>query len=912
MSIGLSFHRSSPLQKFFPLAACTFLMTTTVKLSASEAADSDLEEVVVTGTQIRGVAPVGSPLIEVDRSAIVASGATTTDEIMRLQPQVFNFGIADTQRNGTGGAGNITYGSAINLRGLSPFATLTLVDGHRVNPSGTVGAAVDPSTIPAVMLDRVDIVADGASATYGSDAIAGVVNLLLRRNFEGVDASARGDWADGYNKHQFDLLAGHRWASGQLTIGAEMTRSSALNGTDRDYYTSDLTAFGGSDNRVTTCSPGTITYNGVDYAIPAKGVTAATASQLVSNTRNLCDPLKYQDLIPEQRRTNVALTFNQEINDRMSLFATAYYSMRKYEREVPLASGPLTVTSANPYYVAVPGNTANDPEVVNYWFGNQGIGNTWRDHGSSKNYNAIAGLDVKLSDDWRLEVSGAVGHDHDVDSEVNISMSAPNVAAALTSSDPATALNPFGQTSTAVLEALKNNVFIAPGTTDQYDIQTKVDGPLFSLPGGQVRVAIGAQYEHNKLEDGLILGTTQSSAPAFGGLQELSRSWRSYFGEVLVPIVGDSNEIAGIKSLDFDFGIRYTDYTVVGSTTDPKLGLNWSVNDALKFHASYGTSFRAPGLSELVGPVTAVFFQNYASPNGPVPGYALGGGNIALKPEKATTWSLGGEWEPTASTTLSLNYFHINYEDQISSYLSNLNLLQNPSQYSSLITLCPSAECTALLDRYVFGTGPGATPEPVFGPKLGSPPIGVFVDGTEQNLATTRTSGIDFQLSQLVPGTGIGDLRFGVSGTYFLQFDETLTPGAPVSNNLGTIGFPQRLRLRAHAGWDKGALGAMLFVNYQSSYHNNLATPEHDIAAYTTVDVHFQVDLDRLLSQGWTKGTRVNFDVRNLFDKDPPFANLIPSSNGGGGFDPQAASPIGRMIGVYFGKSFGADRSALR
>ena len=147
--------------------------------------------------------------------------------MLRDVPQVTNW-VSESQRSGTGGATNIVLGNSINLRGLSPYATLTLLDGHRVPPSGTSGATVDPDSFPSIMLQKVDIVADGASATYGSDAIAGVANLILRRDVEGVEVSAREGWADNYKERQFGVLAGHNWGSGQISIGYENTYHSAF------------------------------------------------------------------------------------------------------------------------------------------------------------------------------------------------------------------------------------------------------------------------------------------------------------------------------------------------------------------------------------------------------------------------------------------------------------------------------------------------------------------------------------------------------------------------------------------------------------------------------------------------------------------------------------------------------------
>ena len=206
-----------------------------------------LTEVVVTGSRIRGTAPVGSTVVAVDRADIDTAAVVNTTQLIQEVPQVFNLGISENSRGQSGGNSNITLGSAVNLRGLGPFATLTLVDGHRAVPQGTSGLAVDPAAIPMLALERVEIVADGASAIYGSDAVAGVANLILRRNVEGFEFRGRYGFADEADENQIGVLYGHTWSSGQVTIAAEHQFRSALNGEDRDFFRADLRDEGGRD-----------------------------------------------------------------------------------------------------------------------------------------------------------------------------------------------------------------------------------------------------------------------------------------------------------------------------------------------------------------------------------------------------------------------------------------------------------------------------------------------------------------------------------------------------------------------------------------------------------------------------------------------------------------------------------------
>jgi iron complex outermembrane receptor protein len=204
--------------------------------AAASDGDQKLETVVITGSRIRGIAPVGAVVNSLTRENIETSGATTTAQLVQQLPQVFNLGVSENSRGQPGGSTNITYGASINLRGIGPYATLVLVNGHRVVGQGTTGSAVDPSILPTLALDRVEIVADGASALYGSDAIAGVANLIMRRNEKGVQAYARFGVGDAFHERQLGGLAGLRWDGGNATFTYEKTHRSALNGGDRDFF----------------------------------------------------------------------------------------------------------------------------------------------------------------------------------------------------------------------------------------------------------------------------------------------------------------------------------------------------------------------------------------------------------------------------------------------------------------------------------------------------------------------------------------------------------------------------------------------------------------------------------------------------------------------------------------------------
>ena len=263
--------------------------------------DAGLDEVVVTGSRIRGVAPVGSPVVSLDRSAIEESGAATTSELIRDLPQVVGLGASETASAAQNGAANVTRGVSINLRGIGSNATLVLFGGRRMPPAGTQGQITDISVISGIALERVELVADGGSAIYGSDAVTGVLNLIPRRNFTGAEFALRFGAADGYTDWTLSQLLGTNCDGGHAMLAIERnqhSRCAALNATSTPRTCARAAA---SDFRSQQCTPGNILVGTVPYAIPQGSIgtgltrfavqaptraTSATASSAATSSRD--------------------------------------------------------------------------------------------------------------------------------------------------------------------------------------------------------------------------------------------------------------------------------------------------------------------------------------------------------------------------------------------------------------------------------------------------------------------------------------------------------------------------------------------------------------------------------------------------------------------------------------------------
>jgi iron complex outermembrane receptor protein len=854
-------------------------------------APGNLDEILVTGSRIRGSQPVGSSVTSLSRENIEMAAPLSTASLLQKLPQVFNLGVSENSRGQAGGSGNITYATSVNLRGLGPYSTLTLLDSHRVVPQGTTGFAVDPSSIPTLALERVEVVADGASAIYGSDAIAGVVNLIPRRNFEGVEVSLRGGQGDEYDEHQVGAIGGFGWSGGHMMLALENSSHSNLNGMDRDFFRGDLTARGGRDFRVVQCNPGNIVVAGVSYAIPAGGVTPATAGQLAPGTTNRCDNAQHQDLLPEQERNSAMLTFDQQLGERVALFADALWTRREFENQVGNQAAALTVRNANPFFVNPPGTTVTS-ETVNYSFGSQLPSNDTK--GFSAAYQGTLGTRVQLAGRWELEALYSYGHDEERStSQYGIDNAALNAALART--DPATALNPFSTApnTDAALDNLATQLFIAPGDTHFQGWELKADGPVAHLPGGDLRVAVGYEGQVLTSQSGLINGTW--AAPVNGITPRVRRKVNSAFAELLIPFFGAQNARAGLRELTLDLAVRYDDYSDLddGSTVNPKYGINWAPLDSLKFRATYGESFRAPTFSQIYGNSSALYVQNYSDPTkgGAITqGITLSGGNLELEPETAQSYTFGVDFTPLDDLRFGLTYFHIDYEKQITSYLSDLTILNRESQFAGtgIIVRDPDPAFVAGL----VSTKPirGVLPNPVT----------LYVDGRTNNLGTTIAAGFDFTADYRFDAGNAGQFGIGLSTTYFTDYDVAITPAADRIDQLNTIYNPLEFKLRADLTWRRGGFGGALFVNHFGGYDNNLANPAESVDSKTTIDVN----LGYTFSGGFGEGLTVGIDALNLLDEDPPFVNIAQSPNGGGGFDPTLNNPVGRIIGLSLRKKW--------
>lgn len=856
-------------------------------------------DVVVTGTRIRGAAPAGEHVIAFDRKDIDQSGYATTQQIIQSLPQNFGGGPNEatfgfTIRNNANA--NFGSGSSVNLRGLGTTSTLTLIDGNRSALGGVAGMFVDLSLIPSSAIERIEVLPDGASAIYGSDAVAGVVNVRLRNDFRGAETRARFGVADGFNEWQASQLVGVGWGSGGITLGYEYYHRDNLAAADRRYATEDLRPFGGPDYRKNFSNPGTIiAANGAIFGIPdGQDGRNLTAAQLIAGKPNLADGRANTDILPNQDRHSVFASLTQSLTSWLRFTAQGFFADRQsIRRYLPDNYGYVVVPTSNPFYVDPIGT--RQPVTVNYSFEKDFGPETFRE--AVRAWSGTAGLEATIGR-WRAELRGSYGYQHENSLETNT----PNyyyLAQALTDTNPATAYNLFGDgsfTPRATIDRVRG-WYDSRGYSRVRTGGLKLDGPLFRLPGGDARMAIGGEVRgesYNAAATSFLFSAAPTNAGSAGF--PISRTVSAGYAELSLPLVAAEQHIPLVEALDVAIAGRVEHYSDFGTTANPRVGVTWKLGGGVSLRGTWGTSFRAPSFADVrTGYGTALYLPvpvaNPGSPTGRSNVLALIGANPDVGPEKATTWMIGATLAPERAPGLrfDLGYFDIRYRDRIGDLGTDyMSFLANRPLYQALITDNPSA---AMLASY-YGNQNFRNP---FG--IPASAITAIVDGRTRNLSALHMNGLDFDLgySATIGGAAVST---GVSGTWIFHARQRITPTAPVNDVISTIGNPVDLRLRGRLILSKGRWSAAGFVNFVDSYRNTAVIPAQPVASWTTVDLQVGYDFDRIV-----RGTRLSLSVTNLFNRQPPYVDNA-SVYSASGFDPENASPIGRMIALQLVKKW--------
>ena len=856
-----------------------------------------VDDVIVTGTLLRSSGDLASPVVILDRDALDRRGFGTVAETLASLPQNYA-GSATPLVQAAGsdvGASNNVYATGVNLRGLGPASTLVLVNGRRMAGTGSRAEFADVSALPSAAVERVDVLLDGASALYGSDAIAGVVNVIMRRSFDGQETRLRGSVAKGGGEDLiFSHLAGRTWSSGAAYLSYEYQTVNGLSSLDRPYTADgDLRPFGGTDHRIFYSAPGNIVaFSGGAYvpqfAIrPNASGAAQGPADFVAGAENRQTASLGVDLLPSLERHSAYGRFAQSLGDRLEISGDLRYNRRNHDVATAASAGVFAVTRANPWFVSPTGAASH---TVAYSFARDlGPG---RSSGRSESLGVTLGGRYDLTSTWSVEAYVAGAEERGDFGNAN-RINSRFLAEALGNipDDPATPykaavdgyFNILGDgraNNRAVLDFIGSGGSQVHNRSRAASANVLAQGPIFRLPGGEVAVALGAQFRKESFDtrgETYISGVT----PILRVTPRRERSIAAAFVEARIPIIGADNARPGLQGLDLSVAARFEDYDDFGTTTNPKVGLVWSPVENLGIRASWGTSFRAGALPQLFDPmgVSPLFLsgQNGAS----VLTLQLNGGNEDLKPETAETLTLGFDYQPRAGSRFSFNYFDTRFTDRISRPLTEnaAATLTDPAARPFVTFVNPSASPAdlALIESY--------TGLPGFSTLYPTNAYGAIVDGRWVNTGAVRVRGLDASGS-MGWAIGGGVVSADSSASWILDYETRPTPTAPVRQVAGLIGYPVKFRARSGLTWTFGKADLALHWTHAASYKDNLGAR---IGASDLLDARL----------GWSpgglaSGLRLALAIENLLDEDPPFYDA-PT---GFGFDAGQASLLGRAVSL--------------
>lgn len=865
---------------------------------------TEVDQIVVTGTLLRGTGSGPSPVTTLTRGEVDRLGYGGVAQALQALPQ--NFGGTGNEgalQNGADtSASNGSFASGVNLRGLGSDATLVLVNGRRMAGSGARADFADISTIPTAAIERIDILLDGASALYGSDAVGGVVNIILRRDFDGGETRLRaGSTTDGPSgEWSFAQSLGRRWDAGGGLLTYEYQDREALPVSARERAgDADLRRFGGSDRRSIYANPGNIVRFDAArggyvplFAIPeGQDGAGLSPSDFRPDQVNLENTRAGMNVLGRQTRHSVFAAGHQALGDRLIMSGDLRLGWRDWETVGAPAPALLTVDTRNPFFVSPTGATSHQ---IAYNFG-EDIGRS-RIFGETENAGASLGAELRLVGDWRADGYVAWARETTEGGFSNqVNTTFLNEALGRTVDNPATPFsaardgffNPFGDgsnTPRAVLDFISQGGSLSLNESEVRTVSLQIDGTLMSLPGGPLRLAVGVSARREIQRDGGF-SFTSGLTPSPYASREFIRDVAAAFMEARVPLFGPDNRWPGFERLELSLAGRVEDYDDVGSSANPKLGVLWDPSDSWRLRASWGTSFRAPALVELNNrPANSPSLLPRGS--GQVLTLIRYGGNPDLEPEEAESWTAGFEFRPSDQPGLRLaaNWFSTRFDRRIGQpVLDNiLGALSDPALAAFVRFIAPTTNAEdraliqALLDdpaTQLAGTFPADA-------------YGAIADARYVNTNRLEVEGLDLSGSWSLER---GRDRFMLSGSasWLHRYESQSTPTAPTVDRLDTPNNPLDLRLRAGLDWFRGSFAAGVTLNHADDYAD---LQGREIDAWTTADLQLRWTPEA----GRLQGVTAALTVRNLFDADPPFYDAPQ----GIAYDAANADVLGRFISL--------------
>lgn len=892
-------------------AANSFVLVDSSAQASPDPTAATLEEIVVTGSYLRG-ADSPSPVVILPADGLERRGRATVADALAALPQ--NFAGAAHEGSAATGADrsgvNVGYATGLNLRGLGADATLVLINGRRIAGTGGAGDFADISSIPSNAVERVDVLLDGASALYGADAVGGVVNLILRDQYEGAETRLRigGTSGGGAAERLYGQTAGLSWPGGSLFGAYEYFDRSPLRAEQRRATRSaDLRPLGGDDWREFYASPGNVMYfdpvaGGFEpaFAIPeGQDGVGLTPSDFIPGTVNLDNQNEGVWILPRQTRHSVFAAVRQDLPLGLSLDGEIRWSDRSFKSRAYADIALLTITDANPHFVSPDGSRASD---IAYSFARElgpGI-----DYGDTEALGGSVEVEGQIHG-WSVSAYVSGGRDSVRSFSGNrVNQDALAEALGTVPDDPSTSFatsrdgffNPYGDPANNTAAMRK---FIGSGFADaRYansltTTNVRADGTLLHLPGGPLRVAVGLDHRTESYET-QVTNFFFGSSPAPGPRRSFDRSVAAAFLEARIPIIGPDNAQPGIRRLELAIAGRTERYDDIGSSSNPKVGIIYEPAEGLSFRASYGESFRAPTLTELNSRyiILPTVLNDTA---GDVITLMRYGGNPDLRPETATSLTAGFVWTPPSLDGLRLeaNWFRTEFRDRIGVPASEFSdrALIDPALAPFVTRVSPGSNSAdlALVEGFLSDPAnllPGAFPATSYG---------AIVDARYVNAASLVAEGVDGAVSYRLEAWD-GDLNLEGAVTWLGHYDRQITPVSAVEQLVGQPHLPARWRGRAGGYWSRETVGAGLWAVYTGGSRDGVSGDPID--DWLTFDGQVRVALTSGI--GSPDDLALTLNVQNLFNQEPPFYN----AQRGLGYDAANANILGRQLSLTLTKSW--------
>jgi outer membrane receptor protein involved in Fe transport len=845
-----------------------------------------LDEFTVTGTRLRGLldGATAQPVLALDAAQIERTGAQSIGDVLRYIPQVsaFTTGQGNTQSTVTtlintqtgatsisaaAGALDATAGRVTaTIRGAPAGATLLLIDGKRVpkNNQSRSGDGYDLNGIPLAAVERIEVLLDGASSIYGADAMGGVINVILKKNYRGTEVRA------GY-ENAFDTDAAiktaslsHGFAAGKLrgliTLSYEEANSLALR--DRALTASyDRRPFGGGDYRNATqvsgagrvSRTGTVPLPGLTTTISAipsgtTGTNLTVADYL--NAGAVPDPFdlgQYMDFAPSYERTAALAKLDYAFRDWLELYAEVRVARNRNTSDAaPIMAQNLSIPAG------YPGNPFGIPVTLNKWF----LDLRPQRIATNDTETFTVGANGRLPKGWRYDasLSRASSHltlDGDAGATISAALFTSAVAAGQTPNlfyDSSRVRNP---NAAGVIEALTAT------TRDEEQSETwtyslMFDGPVYELPGGSIAAALGAERREEYVDFPL-----RSATDTIGALPG-SDQVNAYFAELNVPIFGGEARLPLVRQLNFSAAYRFEDYGRGDVSKNPRAGVAWRPATWLLVRGSYGEGFKVPTLQQRNAPITVANSNTAATAANldPLRGNTVNaiypatrGGKADLLPERSenTTAGLVLEVPPVKGLSLSFDWFDNIYRDRVGTLLFNQMALLYPQRITRGAALPTDQPGWA-------GPVTAADLRPI-------------------NVAYSQTVGYDVGV-KLDRRTPWGDALVSLSGTKYTK--NVLIPSADgiQSPTVNTDSLP--VQVNGNAFFSRDAWGAGVLATYRAA--NRSTTTRTATPSAIRWDVQFNYDFAKAAwvreRGGWTSkllaDTKLSVTIYNVLDREPP------------------------------------------